>query len=70
MKKELPDLMTPLEVAKHIRRSVSTLARDRMQSRGIPYVKYGHNVFYKRDDVLAYLDQCTIGKGKPLHLAG
>ena len=67
--KQIPDLMTPNEVAKRLRRSISTLARDRQFNRGIPYVKYGHNVFYKKADVVAFLETNTMGRTKTVRAA-
>jgi predicted DNA-binding transcriptional regulator YafY len=54
---EFPELMTAKEVAAKIRRSPSTLARDRCNGVGIPYLKFGHNVYYRKEDVLTWLAQ-------------
>jgi hypothetical protein len=53
-------LLTANEVAGLIRRSPASLARDRCNGVGIPYIKYGHKVFYRYDDVLRYVEGCRI----------
>lgn len=64
VQKILPELMTPEEVAAAIRRSTATLARDRMYDRGIPYVKYSRKVFYRRVDVMAFINSRLVGGKK------
>ncbi len=60
-KDDLPDVMTAAEVALYVRTTPGNLAQDRYLGRGIPFVKHGRRVRYRRDDVLAYLDEnrCT-----------
>jgi predicted DNA binding CopG/RHH family protein len=48
-------LLSPKEVAAMIRRSESSLARDRYSQRGIPYIKYNRNIFYRIEDVRQYV---------------
>ena len=50
-------LLTPKEVAKMIRRSESSLARDRYKGIGIPYIKYNRFVYYRLEDVRLYVSQ-------------
>jgi len=51
----LPQYMTESETADYIRGSRSTLQKDRLYGRGIPFVKMGRRVLYRRADVDAYL---------------
>lgn len=53
--------MTAAEVALYLRTTTGNLAQDRYLGRGVPFVKYGSRVRYRRQDVLAYLDanRCT-----------
>jgi hypothetical protein len=48
-------LLSPKEVAAMIRRSESSLARDRYKGRGIPYIKYNRYIFYRIEDVRQYV---------------
>jgi hypothetical protein len=47
-------LLTENAVAQLIRRSVSTLRRDRIAGTGIPFVKIGRQVRYRESDVAAF----------------
>jgi hypothetical protein len=38
----------------------STLQNHRHKSRGIPYLKYGKKVIYRRSDVVSFLDGCLV----------
>ncbi len=50
-------LFTQITVA-HVRGcSLATMERDRWRGDGIPYIKIGRSVRYKKSDVLAWLDQ-------------
>ncbi|BCI55705.1 hypothetical protein NIIDNTM18_49830 [Mycolicibacterium litorale] len=60
---ELPPLMTTAEVAAFIRASKQSLDQDRYLGRGLPYVRIGRKIRYRRDDVLKYLDANTITGG-------
>ena len=55
-----PELATPVEVADFMHTTTATLAQERYQGRGIPYVKHGRRVLYRWDDVHAYLDANTV----------
>lgn len=54
---QLPDdsLTTGAHVAAHIDCSEAKLERDRWAGEGIPYIKVGRSVRYKKADVLKYL---------------
>ena len=56
---ELPSFLTPLELAKLLRTSPETLAQDRHNRRGIPFLKLGRKVLYERAVVEAYLRENT-----------
>jgi excisionase family DNA binding protein len=52
-----PELLTPAEAANLLRTTVDTLAVWRSTGRhGIPFVKLGRAVRYRRADLLAWLD--------------
>lgn len=48
-------LLSEKEVAKLINMSLSFLQHDRQRGGGIPYVKIGNSVRYRRTDVDAYI---------------
>ena len=56
---DLPVMMTTAEVAEFIRASKASLDQDRYLQRGLPYVKIGRRIRYRREDVLKYLDANT-----------
>ncbi|MBU6412359.1 MAG: helix-turn-helix domain-containing protein [Planctomycetes bacterium] len=49
-------LLDEREVAELLRIPLQTLRNHRSQRRGIPFVRLGRAVRYKRADVLAYID--------------
>ena len=49
-----------VEVSRLIGRSIGTLRNDRYYSRGIPYSRIGRSIYYKIEDVHAYLEQRKI----------
>ncbi|MBL8084775.1 MAG: helix-turn-helix domain-containing protein [Candidatus Obscuribacter sp.] len=49
------ELLTPIEAAQLLKLDLSTLAAWRCQRKGIPYVKVGTAVRYRRGAVEAYL---------------
>lgn len=53
----LPDLITPAELAQFMRTTTNSLAQDRYLGRGVPFVKHGKKVLYRRGDVEAYLER-------------
>ena len=59
----LPALMTTAEVADFIRASKQSLDQDRYLGRGLPYVRIGRKIRYRKEDVLEYLDANTISGG-------
>ena len=58
---DLPVLMTTAEVAAFIRASKQSLDQDRYLGRGLPYVRIGRKIRYRREEVLKYLDANTFG---------
>lgn len=60
---DLPLLMTTAEVAGFIRASKESLDQDRYLGRGLPYVRIGRKIRYRREDVLQYLSDNTIRGG-------
>jgi hypothetical protein len=57
IKKQFSQLLTAKEVSLITRRSLSTLARDRYKGIGLPYIKYNTKIYYRIEDVQAYIDQ-------------
>ncbi|MDZ4235259.1 MAG: helix-turn-helix domain-containing protein [Dietzia sp.] len=58
---DLPALLTTAEVATFIRASKQSLDQDRYLGRGMPYVRIGRKIRYRREDVLNYLTANTFG---------
>jgi hypothetical protein len=52
-------VLTPQALADLTGRSVRTLERDRLAGSGVPFVKIGRRILYRRDDVLAFLARRT-----------
>jgi hypothetical protein len=52
----LPFLMTPRQVATLGVKTVNTLQQERYEGRGIPFVKIGSSVRYRKTDVLDYIN--------------
>jgi hypothetical protein len=52
---DMPQIMTPEQLAAIMGQSVAALANDRWRRIGVPYVKYGKRVRYLRADVARYL---------------
>lgn len=53
-------LLTELELANLLQVSVKTLQGQRWQKVGIPYLKIGRAVRYRREDIESYLNQAVI----------
>jgi hypothetical protein len=53
---EMPELLKPAEAAVFLRTTTNTLQQDRYLRRGVPYIKLGGRVLYRRTDILAFLD--------------
>ncbi len=49
-------LLTEHEVSRVIGRAVSTLQKDRVEGRGVPFVRVGRLVRYRESDVQAYIE--------------
>ena len=54
---ELPELLTPPELARFMRTTTNCLSQDRYLGRGIPFIKTGRRILYARADVLSYLER-------------
>lgn len=52
---DLPLVLTAQALAALTGRSVRTIERDRTAGTGVPFVKIGRRILYRRDDVLAFL---------------
>ena len=52
---QLPELLTPAEVAEVLRTTTNSLSQDRYLRRGLAYHRAGRRILYARADVLAYL---------------
>lgn len=51
-----PDaLITEKDLSRWLNRSLGSIRRDRLVRRGVPYIRVGRLVRYRREDVLAYL---------------
>jgi len=50
------EFMTTQQVAVWLQVSEQSLIQDRFRDRGLPYVKLGRRVRYRRQDVIDYLD--------------
>lgn len=59
LSESLDPLNSPATVSRVTGVSVNTLAYWRCAGKGIPFVKMGRIVRYKRDDVLAYIQDHT-----------
>ncbi|MBM4289453.1 MAG: hypothetical protein FJ135_15140 [Deltaproteobacteria bacterium] len=53
-------LFSPKETAILIGRAEQSLANDRFEGRGLPYVKLGRSVKYKISDILAEIEARTV----------
>jgi hypothetical protein len=48
-------LITERDLARWIKRSLGSIRRDRLLRRGVPFVRLGHLIRYRRADVLSYI---------------
>ncbi len=56
----MDELLKEEEVAEIIKLGLSTLRNMRHNQKGLPYVKLGRSVRYKRSDVEQYINEHTI----------
>lgn len=63
MEPALPPLMTTAEVAEFIQASKESLNQDRYLGRGLPYIRIGRKIRYRREEIVKYLDANTIHGG-------
>ena len=54
-------LLSEKEVQEIYKLNARTLQRDRVLGRGIPYVKIGRRVRYKKSDIEKYIKRHTVG---------
>ena len=52
----LPPVLDENELSPVIRRAVSTIQKDRLIGGGVPFIRIGRQVRYRRSDVIAWLD--------------
>jgi hypothetical protein len=63
---EIPDaLITERDLARWINRSLGSIRRDRLLQRGVPFVRVGHLIRYRRADIVAYLEANTQKTERP-----
>jgi hypothetical protein len=55
----LPFLLTPQQLAKLRGTSTRTLERERCNGLGVPFVKWGRRVLYRKQDVLKFINEQT-----------
>ena len=61
MEKKAQRLLTTAQAAERISLAHRTLEADRSERRyGIPYIKIGHSVRYREEDILQFTDQKRI----------
>ncbi len=54
---DLPQVITPKQLAEFFQTTEASLAQDRYLGRGVPFIKVGNKrVRYLREDVLAYCE--------------
>lgn len=58
---ELPQFLTAKQLGEWLGISEQALAQDRFRGDGIPYIKIGVRVRYRRDAVLAYIERNETG---------
>jgi hypothetical protein len=56
----LSKLLSENDLADYLKVSVYKLRRDRVENRGIPYVKYGRTVRYPLDNIVQFQQQNTV----------
>ena len=57
-----PQLLCEKEVQKEYGLNARTLQRERSLGTGIPYVKMGRRVLYKRADLDKFIEKHTVGE--------
>lgn len=60
----LPEFATAKQVCALLGIGESSLAQDRYLSQGLPYIKIGKRVRYRRTDVVAFLEANRVEVGK------
>jgi hypothetical protein len=61
---DLPEVLTPKQLADFIGVSERSLAQDRYLKKGLPYIKLDQKVRYMRADVEAYLEANRVSVGE------
>jgi hypothetical protein len=54
---DVPELMTPKEVAALLRCTVAALSQLRYRDEGPTYISIGRKILYRREDIRIYLKQ-------------
>ena len=57
---DLPELSTCAQLAKVLQITTAALAQDRYRGYGIPYIKMGRRIRYRRQDVIDYLERNSV----------
>lgn len=66
----LPFLLTPRQVEELGVKKVATLQQERHEGRGLPFVKVGTSVRYRKPDVIAFIDAHTFNSTREAKLMG
>jgi len=56
-------LLSPKETSVLIGRAEQTLANERFEGRGLPYVKWGRSIKYRLSDILAEIEARIVNPG-------
>ena len=54
------EYLTEQQISKFIGRGLSTLRNDRHLCRGLPYIKLGRSVRYRKSDVVRFMEERKI----------
>lgn len=52
--------LNEIETAKMTGIAMSTLQKHRMRNKGIPYIRFGRTIRYKRSDIVRFMDEHRI----------
>ena len=63
---KLQNYLNENEVAKRLGVSVKLLQKNRWESKGLPYTKFGTRVIYSEPEVVEYMEKHRIETGKDL----
>ena len=66
----LPNYLNENQVSERLGVSVKLLHKHRRECKGLPFVKFGARVLYAEPEVVKYLQEHRIEKGKALFWSG